>query len=136
MLNISLKGANEGNEKILGIGKEPQFAYDNAAGSFTEEVIGTKYQTVLQSNKYQHLTIRVLGDDPLPQLTHEELEAANDSGTPHLLIFKDGKVKFDVSKSGWFQASASATGVEVASKAPASSGIGKIAATTSNSKED
>ena len=119
MFTLSLKSANEGNDRVIAISKEPTFKYDNEKGIYTNEALGVKYEVVLQSNKYQQLSIKIKGSDPLPSLTAETLKTANDSGSPVMLIFKNGEVKSSIYNER-FSLTATATGAEIASNAAVS----------------
>jgi len=115
MFQVSLKSANEGNEKVIVVGKEPVFEYDNAIQQYTSEIVGTKYHIILHSNKYQQLSVKINGEDPMPELTNEILQEANANGSPILVVFKEGHVR-----SGEFNGrdslTAKATSAELANK--------------------
>jgi hypothetical protein len=114
MFQVSLKGANEGIEKVIAVSKEPTFAYDNAANKRTETVEGVTYNVILHCNGYTQLPVKIKGDDPLQSLTSEQLQDANANGTPIFLVFKGARVSSGANKNGREYLSCNATGVELA----------------------
>ena len=117
MFKVPIKFANCNNEKIFVISKEPYRAFDDESSS-KGDVIGMKYGAVLQNNGFQQLTIKVKGEDQLPKITNEDLQSANNDGTPVLLIFEGCDVKCGAF-NGREYVSANATGVKVVTKAAA-----------------
>ena len=106
---LSIKAANEGMDRVIVTSKEPLHEY----GKDDEDPIGVKFNAVLQSNKYQQLSVKIRGEDPLSDITDEAIKAANDSGAPILLSFDDCVARAGVF-NGNFTFSASAKGVRLA----------------------
>lgn len=68
-LETPLAAVNGGFDYALLTGKNDLYNYDN--GKRSSEKVGTKITVSLQGNRLLSLTIKVEGDDPLPDVTDD-----------------------------------------------------------------
>ncbi|MGL4668669.1 MAG: hypothetical protein ACRCWR_12180 [Saezia sp.] len=89
-LEMLFAAINGGQEDAILTGKDDLYPYENGKRGDTK--IGTKWQVVLQGNRFSSLTVKIEGPDPLPKVTDSQI--AESCATLNLMYvrFTDCKI--------------------------------------------
>ena len=104
---------NGGLEYGILTGKENLFRYENKKR--TDEIIGIKLSIVLPGGRLESLTVKIEGEDPLTQITDEQIEASCSSLQLLLVKLIDCKVSVYVINGGMIK-TATAKSVQIINK--------------------
>ncbi len=66
LTDLKIDVQNTCGEKYACVGYKPVFDYVN--GEKTNTIIGTNYEIVLLERSYEHLNVKVLGENTLPEI--------------------------------------------------------------------
>ena len=113
-IETTLQAVNSGLDYGILTGTSDLYEYDKSGKKTTETPLGKKIDFSLPGNRLTQLTVKILGADPLPQVTDDQINAACASMKFIFVKFADCKVSI-YTMNGQIGMTATAQGVQIVS---------------------